>query len=184
MVGASGALFVEGDDAAVRRRFDHAELGGELLVHRNGGDGHRGALLLVVLDHAGDVHAVDVIAAEDRHHVRVGLFDQVDVLIDGVGRALIPGFAGRAHLRRHGDDELVLQQAAELPSFAQVLQQRLALELRQHVDGVDARVDEIAEDEVDDAILPAERDGRLGAFLGERIKPGALSAGQHDSQYA
>ena len=51
------------------------------------------ALLDVVLDHAGDVHAVDVIAAENRHHVRIGLLHQVDVLVDGVGRALIPGFA-------------------------------------------------------------------------------------------
>ena len=41
-----------------------------------------------------DVHAVDVVAAEDRHHVRIGLLHQVDVLVDGVGRALVPGFAG------------------------------------------------------------------------------------------
>ena len=69
-------------------------------------DRHLGALLHVVLDHARDVHAVDVIAAEDRHHVRVGLLDEVDVLVDRVRRALVPGLAGGAHLRRHRDDEL------------------------------------------------------------------------------
>ena len=90
----------------------------------------------------------------------------------------------RAHLRRHRNDELVLEQAAELPSLAQVLQQRLALELRQHVDRINARVDQVAQDEIDDPILASERNRRLGAFLGQRIEPGTLAAGEHDSQYA
>jgi len=175
---------VEGDNAPVGRRFDDAELGGKLLFHGNGGDGDCGALLLVILDHAGDVHAVDMVAAEDGHHVRIGLFYQVDVLVDGVGRALVPGFTGRAHLGRHRNNELVLEEASELPALAEVLQQRLAFELGEHVDGVDARVDEIAEDEVDDAILPAEGDSGFGAFLGQRVQPGTLSTGQHDSQHA
>ena len=130
-----------------------------------------------------DVHAVDVIAAEDRHHVRVGLLHQVDVLVDGVGRALIPGLSGRAHLGRHRNHELRLQQAAELPALAQVLQQRLAAELRQHVDRVDSGVDEVAQDEIDDAVLAAKGNGRFGPLLGERIKPRSLAAGQHDAQH-
>ncbi len=47
--------------------------------------------VLVNVDHVRDVHAVDVIGAEDGHDVRLGLFDQIDVLVDGVGGALIPG---------------------------------------------------------------------------------------------
>jgi len=47
----------------------------------------------VILDHAGDVHAVDVIAAENRHHVRIRLLHQVDVLVDGIGGALVPRLA-------------------------------------------------------------------------------------------
>ena len=73
-------------------------------------------LLHVELDHAGDVHAVNVIAAENRHHVRIGLLHQVDVLVDGVGRALVPGLARRAHLRRHRDHELRLEQARRTAS--------------------------------------------------------------------
>jgi hypothetical protein len=46
----------------------------------------------MVFDHTGDVHAVDVIAAEDRHHLRIGLLHQVDVLVDGIGGSLVPGF--------------------------------------------------------------------------------------------
>ena len=142
------------------------------------------ALLHVVFDHVGDVHAVDVIAAEDRHHVRVGLLHQVDVLVDGVGRSLVPGFVRGAHLGRHRNHELRFEQAAELPSLAQVLQQRLAAELRQHIDRVDAGVDEITQDEIDDPVFPAERNGRFGPFLGKREEPGALASRQHDSQYA
>ena len=182
--GGIRPLFMERDDAPVGSGFDDAEFGGELLLHGNGGHRYAGALLLVVLDHAVDVHAVDMVAAENGHHVRVGLLHQVDVLINGVGRALIPGLARRAHLRRHRDDELRLQQSAELPALAQVLQQRLALELGQHVDRIDAGVDKVAQDEIDDAILAAERDRGFGAFLGQRVQPGTLSSGQHDSQYA
>ena len=148
------------------------------------GDGDFGALLHVVFDHAGDVHAVDVIAAEDGHHVRIGLLHQVDVLINGVGRALIPGFILGAHLRGHRDHELILQQAAELPALAEVLQQRLAAELRQHIDGIDPRVDEIAQHEVDDPVLAAKGDGRFGPFVGKRSQPRSLAAGEDDAQYA
>ncbi len=89
----------------------------------------------------------------------------------------------RAHLRRHRNHELRLEQAAELPALAEVLQQRLAAELRQHIDRVDARVDEITQDEIDDAILAAKRNGRFGPLLGQRIEPGSLAAGQHDAQH-
>ena len=60
----------------------------------------------------------------------------MDVLKDGVRRPLIP-LLTFAHLRRHRNDELVLEQIGELPAVAQVLQQRLALELCQDVDRID-----------------------------------------------
>jgi hypothetical protein len=146
--------------------------------------GNFGLLGDVVLDHAGDIHAVDMIAAEDRHHFRVRLFHQVDVLVDGVGRSLVPRLVGRAHLRRHGNHELALQQTPGLPSFGQVLQQRLAAELSQHINRVDSRVEEITQHEIDDPVFTAERHGRFGPFLSERKEAGALASRQHDPQYA
>src|ERR1035438_5835216 len=80
--------------------------------------------------------------------------------------------------------ELRPQQTAELPSLAEVLQQRLAAELGQHVHRVDARVDEIAQDEIDDPVLASKRNSRLGALLGERPEPGTFAAGQNDAQDA
>jgi hypothetical protein len=120
--GRVGALFVKAVDAAFAARFDHAEFGGQTLLDRDCCDRDLGALMLVKLHHAGDVHAVDVVGAEDGNQVRVGLLDEVDVLKDGVGRSLVPGFISGAHLRRHRDDELVFEEAAELPALAQVLQ--------------------------------------------------------------
>ena len=125
-----------------------------------------------------------MVGAEDGYQVRVGLLDKVDVLKDGVGRSLIPGFVGGAHLRRHRDDELVFEQAAELPALAQVLQERLAAELGQHVDRIDTRVDKVAEYEIDDAVFATERDRGFGALLGEGIEPCTLPSGQHDAQHA
>ena len=132
--------------------------------NRNGSDGHFRLFRQVEVDHAGDVHAIDMIAAENGHQVRIGLLDKIDVLIDGVGGAQVPRLVLRAHLCRHVDDEVALQHPTELPSFAQVLQQRLAAELGKHVDGMNSGINQIAENEIDDPVLASEGHRRLGAF--------------------
>ncbi len=148
--------------------LDDAESARIFAVYRDRRDGDVGHHLPVIFDHFGDVHPVDVIGTEDRDDIRLGLFDEVDVLVDGVRRAAIPGLPVRAHLRRHGDDELIAENVAELPTVLQMQQERLALELHQDVDGKDAGVDEIAENEIDDPVLAAKGHGRLGAFVGQR----------------
>lgn len=159
---------MEADDGAIGRRFDHPKLRSLFLRHGDRGDGRLRTLVHMELDHLADVHAVDVIGAEDRHVMRIGLLDQVDVLMQRVGCAAIPVLAGGPHLRGHRDDEVLLQQPAHFPSFTQVLQQALALELDQNVDGIDPRVDQVAQDEVDDTISSPEGRGRLGPLLGQR----------------
>ena len=42
----------------------------------------------------------------------------------------------------------------------------------------------LLEHEIDDAVLASEGNRRFGAFLGQRIEPGSLPAGEHDSEYA
>ena len=182
--GGVVALFVKSEDASVVIGFDNAEFRGELAGEGIGGDGDFGAASHVEIDHAADIHAVDVIASEDGHNVRVGLLDEIDVLKNGVGSSLIPGFVLGAHLRGDVDDEVALEQAAELPSLAEVLEQRLAAELGEDIDRVDSGIDEIAKDEIDDAIFAAERDGRLGTLAGKRKKTGSLTSGEDDAQHA
>src|SRR6185503_2543547 len=135
------------------------------------------------INHPGDVHAVNVIGAEDRNKIRMRLLDQVDVLVDCVRRSLVPGFALGTHLSGNVRDEVAFQKSAELPALAQVLQQRLAAELCEHVDRVDSGIHKIAENEVDDSILAAEGNCRFRALAGQRIEARSFSSGEHDSQY-
>ncbi len=182
--GRVGALFVEAHHLAIRPGFDHAELGGLFLRDRDRGDGGLGVLTHVVLEHLADIHPVDVIGPEDHHVMRISLLNQIDVLINSVGGALIPVFARRPHLRRHGNDEILPEQPAYFPSLAQMLQQGLAFELDQHINRIHAGVEEITEDEIHDAVTAAERDCGLGSFLREGIEPRSFSASQHERQDA
>ena len=172
---------MESHNASFLVDLNHTEFAG--LFPGNGDRRHRHFRLLcdVKIDHAGDTHAVDVIATEDGHQVRIGLLDEVDVLKNGVGRSQIPGFILRTHLCRHVDDEVAFQHSAELPSFAQVLQQRLAAELGEHIDRVNAGIHEIAEYKIDDPVFASEWNRRLGALARQRRKSGSFSPGQHNA---
>src|SRR5579884_3923784 len=176
--GRIGALLVECNDATVLIHFDDAELARELLLDGDGGHRDFRALLHVKLDHLPDIHPVDMIGAENGDNVRVRLLDQVNVLPDRVSGSAIPVLAGRAHLRGDGNYEMIPQQSGNVPAFPQMLKQGLTLELDQHIYRVNAGVDEVAENEIDDAITTAERHGRFGPFLGEGVESRALAAGQ------
>ena len=85
-----------------------------------------------------------------------------------VSRASIPAIFFRTQLGSYGNDELILKQTAELPAVPQVAQQGITSVLNEHIDRAEAGVDEIAEGEVDDAILAAEWNCRFRAFLSQR----------------
>ncbi len=97
-VGGLG-LFLKAEDLAVAGYLDDAELRDLVGADGQGGEGDLGAGVLVLLQHAGVVHLVDVVARKDDDVL--GLFgaDGVDVLVDGVGGALVPGFGDALHGR-------------------------------------------------------------------------------------
>ena len=70
-----------------------------------------------------------------------------------------------------------------MPTLTEVLQHRLAAKLGEYVDRINTGVHEIAEHEIDDAILTAERDCRFRALARQRIQPGSFSSGQHNSEH-
>jgi hypothetical protein len=70
-----------------------------------------------------------------------------------------------------------------LPSLVQMLQQALTAELRQHVNRINARVDEITQDEIDDPVLAAKRHSRLGALLRKWIKPASPAASEDNPEH-
>jgi hypothetical protein len=134
----------------------------------------------VLVEHLARVHAVDVVGAEHRHVVRLLVVEQVEVLVDRVGRAREP-VRPAPHLRRHGR-HVVAQQRRQPPGQRDVTVERVALVLRQHDDPAEAGVDEVGEREVDQPVVAAERHRGLGAVERQRRKALSLAAGQHDPE--
>jgi hypothetical protein len=115
----------------------------------------------VLVEHSAYVHAIDVVAAEDGHQQSPRTIDEIQILKDRVSRPPISNLIGRAHLSRHWNDKLVLQHSSELPALPKMAHERVAVCLHENIDGIDSRIDEIAEDEIDYPILPTERHGRF-----------------------
>ena len=92
-------LLVEVEDQTVGVGLDDPELA--RLVLRDGDRRHRhpGADFPVVVDHLARVHPVDVVGAEHADEVGALVGDQIEVLVDRVGRPGEPERAA-AHLRR------------------------------------------------------------------------------------
>jgi len=63
-----------------------------------------------------------------------------------------------------------------------VLDERLGLELHEHVDGIDLRVDKIRQDKINDAIFAPKGDRRFGPVTGERLKACPFTSGHHDAE--
>ena len=102
------------------RGFDDPKLGRQAGRDWHRGDRHVHALPLVKFDHVANVHPVHVIGAEDGHQMVIHVFDQIEVLINRVGRALVPRLFGGAHLGRDRNNELLSEQAAKLPAIPEV----------------------------------------------------------------
>ena len=177
-------LLLEAHHAAVGVDLHHAELPGRRLhAHRQRADRQVGAALDVALDQLGVVHLVDVIAGQNHDVFRPFLLDRVDVLVDGVGRALIPVLVDPL-LRRDDLDELA-QLAAEigLPAEMDVAVEAHRLVLREDEIPANPAVEAVREGEIDDPIRPAERDGRFGPIPRKRLQPRSLAAGEYYRQH-
>jgi len=136
----------------------------------------------VLLDHLPRVHPVHVVGAEHDDVVGLVVVDQVQALVDGVRAAGEPARA-QPLLRRHRG-HVVAQQGGHPPGGGDVPVQRMRLVLGQHADPQIPTIDQIGQNEVDQPVVAAERDRRLGAVGGERPQPLALTAGEHDPEHA
>jgi len=179
-----GGLLLKLVDGVVFIHVHDAEAGGLLhgdLQHRDGGGGLLG---LVVGQHLGIVHLIDMVAGQDQHIIRIVLVDEVDVLIDGVGRPLEPG----AHvplLHIGGQHMQSAVGAVQVPglSVAQVGVELQRLILGQHAHRVDTGVDTVGQGKVDDAVLPAEGYRGFCHMAGEGVQPGPLPACQQHGNH-
>ena len=151
--------------------------------HRQRADGQVGAGFDVALDQLGVVHLVDVVAGQDHHVLRPLFLDGVDVLVDGVGGALIPVLVD-ALLRGNDLDELA-QLAAEIGLPAEI---DVPVEAHRLVLGEDEvlphpAIEAVREREVDDPIGPAEGNGRFCPISRQRFQPRALSPRENHGQH-
>src|ERR1700691_5496827 len=103
-----GGFFLETADAPVFIGFEDAETaGGFLRRYFEGGDGDVCAGLDVLLEHLLVIHFVNVVAGKNENEIRLLGADGIDVLIYGVGGALMPVLRD-AHLRSENFDEIAV----------------------------------------------------------------------------
>ena len=174
-------LLLEARDAPFRVHLEDAELVRLALRDADGADREGGLVLDVLAQHRAVVHVVDVVAGEHEHVRRLPVLDRVEVVVDRVRGAAIPT-AFVAVVRWPAGDELLEPARQEVPAEADVLLERARLVLRQDVDATQARMDAVAEREVDDAIGATERHGGLRAVHGQRLEAIASATGQQEHE--
>ena len=135
----------------------------------------------VILDELGVVHPVQVIAREDEVVVRVVALEVAHCLPHGVRRALIPVRIVGSLLGRQDFHEAAAERI-EPVSLADVPVERGRVELREDEDPPDLGVQAVADGDVDQAVLAADRHRRFRTAFGEREEPGTLTAAQDDRE--
>ena len=75
----------------------------------------RGFALEMELDHLLDVHPVNVVGAKHGDQVGRVVLEQVEVLKNRVRGSLVPVLT-HPHLGRHGNDKVIGQHPAEVPT--------------------------------------------------------------------
>jgi len=159
-----------------------AELARLRARHRQASDRHVGPVRPVFLNHPRVIHFVNVVARQDQRVPGRRFLDCVHVLIDRVGRSLIPHL-GDPLLRRDHLDILAQLPAEEPPPLIEVPVQARRLVLRQHQDLAQVGIDAVREREVDDPVNAPQRDRRLGPVSSQRLQARAPAPGQHNGQY-
>ena len=159
-------LLFKGNDAVVVVEDYSAEA--MCLLHWHAADRNRDVRAggAVDVDQLIVGHLVDVVARQDQHKLGARLLNVVEVLVDGVGGALVPvgGLIADVGLKQRD----AAAPAIEVPraADADVVVQRAGSVLGEDADVSDLRVGAVAQGEVDDAVAAAERDGRFRPLFG------------------
>ena len=165
-------------DGTVLAGIHDAEAGGLLQRNLAHGNGAVGIALLMEAKHGGVVHLIDVVAGQNQHVIGVIALDKGNVLIDGVGRALIPLGVFTLGIGRKDLYAAVRGVQAPRLAVADVLVELQWLVLGQNTDRVNFGVYAVGKREIDDAVFAAERDGRLGRVFRQNHQTAALTTCQ------
>ena len=159
-----------------------AERGRLVPGHPNPGHGGLGTGGDVIGHHLGRIHPIDVVGTEHDQVFGIVVVDQVQRLQDGIGTAGVP--TRTQSLLRRDRGHVVAQHLAHPPRGGDVPVQRMRLVLRQHADPQVSGVHQVGQDEVDEAEITAEGDGRLCAVSGQRPQPLSLTTSQNDAEHS
>ena len=136
-------------------------------------------MLEMLTQHGGIVHLINMVAGEDEHVFGVIALYEADVLINGICRAGKPrALFARALVRRKNVHAAVGHVKVPRLAAAYVAVELERAVLRQHAHGVYPGVCTVGQRKVNDPVLPAEGNAWFCDVLGQRVKPGALTACQ------
>src|SRR5436190_3806968 len=132
----------------------------------------------VLGEDAAEIHAIELVAAEDDHVFEI-VIDEVDeVFANGVGGALIPRHIGWRLFRGEDFDEAAAEMI-ELVRLRDVAVKRRGIELGEEINAFEIGIDAIGDRDIDEAVFAGERHGGFGTLFGEREQP-RPSAAAHD----
>ena len=107
-------------------------------AHGNRRDGDVRAGFDVLGDDVAEIHAIQLIAAQDQQVIEIVIEEMNQVFAHGVGGALIPGGVGKGLFGREDFDEAA-GEMIELVGLRNVPMQRRGVELRQQVNAAAGR---------------------------------------------
>ena len=175
-------FFLEFIDA---HRFvgDHdAEAAGFVPGNADRRDGDFRLMLFVEGQHLSVVHRIDMVARQDEDVVVSDHFDEIQVLINSVGRAAVPVGTAVAFIRRQDICTAPIGIQVPRAAVADVPVQFQRLVLGQDADGIDAGVAAVTERKVDNAVFTAEQESGLGLIFRQDAQTAPSPASQNHCQ--
>jgi len=130
------------------------------------------------------VENAKVIAGKDQHLIHIPTLQKLFVLPHRIGRALKPARAVGCLLGSQHFHKPTAKIAGEVVGAAEVAVQRLAVELGENINLVDARINAVADWYIDESVFAPEGYCRFGAGEGEGLQPGAGATAENDRQYS
>ena len=177
-----GRLLLELDDVPILVGVHDAEARRLFPRHLDDADRRLRLVPLVRLKHPRVIHRVDMVTRKDQHIVGIDDVDEVDVLIDGVRRSLIPVGALLARIGRQNEDAAILLVEIPRASRAEIVVKLQRTVLREDADLVDAGIGAVAQGKINDAVLAAKRYGGLCDLLRQGAQAASLPARQDHGQ--
>ena len=147
----------------------------------NSRDRDTGPALNVGIEHLLEIHAVDVVGANDDYIVGLLVTNEVQTLKDCIRGSCKPSFSQPllSGYRRN----IGVQHSAETPRLRHVSVERVRFVLGEDHNLAKSRVDQIGDCEVNQPIVTGERDSRLRPIFREWHESLALAPGENYSEH-